>query len=86
MRIIIKNNNINQTTSWTTTNQTEQNLRNFWRHINQYYFEKIEEADLERINYVLNLLSSPIKGKIKIQLNSRKIRKLNLNKNEFLIK
>ena len=44
-------------------NQTEQNLRNYWRHINQYYFKKIDVQDLERIDYLTNLLSATLKGK-----------------------
>ena len=37
-------------------------MRNFWRHINQYYFKKIEAQDLERVDYLTNLLNYPIKG------------------------
>lgn len=44
------------------SNQNEQNLRNFWWHVNHNYFKKIEEPDLERIDYLLNLFDMSFKG------------------------
>ena len=31
-------------------------------HVNQYYFKKIEKPELERIDYLINLLSPELKG------------------------
>jgi hypothetical protein len=60
-RLVIKNNSQNARMPW-PSNENEQNLRNFWWHISQYYFKKIETIDLERIDYLLNLFNTPLKS------------------------
>lgn len=60
-RLRMKNNS-NLTNVPLSSTKKEQQLRNFWQHINQYYFKKIYKEDLERIEYLINLLKTPLKG------------------------
>eukprot|EP01017_Pseudomicrothorax_dubius_P017092 TRINITY_DN1941_c0_g1_i10.p1 TRINITY_DN1941_c0_g1~~TRINITY_DN1941_c0_g1_i10.p1 ORF type:complete len:209 (+),score=40.87 TRINITY_DN1941_c0_g1_i10:65-691(+) len=43
------------------SNQNEYALKLFWRHVNTFYFKKIDEPELERLDYLMNMLNTPIK-------------------------
>lgn len=45
-----------------SSNQNELALRQFWRHVNTFYFKKTETTDVERLEYLSGVLNTPIKG------------------------
>jgi hypothetical protein len=48
-------------------------LKSLWKHANNYYFKKIEEAEYERINYVESVLNSPSEGTVIIYARTTSI-------------
>ncbi|KAL4442253.1 hypothetical protein ABPG74_009271 [Tetrahymena malaccensis] len=55
----VKVRNINSSTSSSILgqNQPENTLRCFWRHINRYYFRRIDANEMERLSYLDQLFS-----------------------------
>ncbi|EAS04749.2 hypothetical protein TTHERM_00464970 (macronuclear) [Tetrahymena thermophila SB210] len=55
----VKVRNINSSTSSSILgqNQPENTLRCFWRHINRYYFRKLDTNEMERLSYLDQLFS-----------------------------
>ena len=58
---MIRHQNLGPGLQW-AGNQTEQNLRHFWKHVNDFYFKKVDESDMIRLDYASQLINPPIKG------------------------
>lgn len=37
-------------------------LRSLWKHVNNYYFKKIEDQEYDRLNYISSIVNSQVEG------------------------
>jgi len=52
-----------QSNFWWPTNETEQNIRSYWNHYNETYFQNISKEDINLIDSIETQLQVPSKGK-----------------------
>jgi len=62
-------NNPNYKTPFFSTQLHDHALKHFWKHVCNYYFRKIEQNEIERLEYLELMLSKPLKGQSSYYLN-----------------